>query len=159
MANGPKKACLGLIAIKDSISFKCIKQVSDAEGHYVILLRELNNTIFTLVNLYPPNTNQKKFLAPLFTKVLELRQGSLIMGWDFNSIVDLALDTSTIKWQATQSLLPLLHKYDLYDIWRSLHGFKKDFIFLSSPTLPILGSTFFSQTKGHFRMCSDQTLV
>lgn len=130
MANGPKKACGVLIAIKDSVVFRHIHTIQDPQGRYIILICELNQVIFTLVNLYAPNTKQRKFLAPLFTKVAEVI--TLILGGDFNTVLDPSLDSTTSARKPVSSIFPLLHKYELYDIWRCLHGSERDFTFLSA---------------------------
>lgn len=65
MANGPKKACRVFIAIRDSDIFCHIRTIQDPQRRYIILICELNQAVFTLVNLYIPNT---KLLAPLLAK-------------------------------------------------------------------------------------------
>lgn len=51
-----------LIAIKDSVTFKLIVKQLDSHGRYIILIAEINNNLYTLVNLYALNKKMMKFL-------------------------------------------------------------------------------------------------
>lgn len=44
-----------LIAIKDTISFKLVSQIQDKQGHYLALVCEIINIVYTFINLYLPN--------------------------------------------------------------------------------------------------------
>lgn len=132
LANGLKNACGVFIAIKNSVAFRHICIIPDPQGQYIILICELNQTVFTLVNLYAPNTKQRRFLAPLLAKALEEKQGTLIIGGDFNLILNPAIDSTTSTRRSAHSITPLRHKYELYDIWRCFHGSEKDFTFSSA---------------------------
>lgn len=116
MANGPKKVCEVFISIKDSVIFHHISTIQDPQGQYIILICKLNQANFALANLYTPNTKQWKFLAPLFTKISEVIQGTLIMSGDLNTALDPSMDSTTPARRPVYSIVPLLQKYELYDI-------------------------------------------
>lgn len=82
LANAHKKACGVFIAIHDSISFRHIHTIEDPLGRCIVLICKLNGTLFTLVNLYAPNTKQRKFLTHLFHSLVDgkarLLQGEII---------------------------------------------------------------------------------
>lgn len=127
MANGPKKTCGVLIAVKDSVTFNHICTIRDPQRRYLILICELNQTTFTLVNLYALNTKQRKFLVPLLSKVAEVLKSTLIIGGDFNTTLNPDMDSTTPTRRPIQSIAPLLQKYELFDTLRCLHGSEKDF--------------------------------
>lgn len=147
MANGPKKACGVLIAVKDSIPFNHIRTIPDSQGRYLILICELNRSTFTLVNLYALNNNQKNFLTPLLNEVAELMQGTLIIGGDFNTILNPDMDSTTPTRSPKQSIAPLSLLHELYDAWRCLHGSEKDFTFMSAAHSSYSRIDFFLTTK------------
>lgn len=154
MANGPKKACGVFIAVKDSVAFHHMHSIEDPQGRYVILIWELDQTTFTLVNLYVPNARQRKLLAPLFFTVMELMQGILIIGGDFNTVINLDMDSTTPTRRPSHSIAPLLQKYKLYAVCRYVSTVPKmtsPFCLLHIPHT--LTSITFLPLKGHYK-CS-----
>lgn len=111
------------------VIFLHIRTIQDPQLHIslISLICELNQTVFTLVNLYASNTKQRRFLAPLLAKALSEKQGTMIIGGDFNTILNPTMDSTTSSRIPEHSIAPLLHKNELYDIWRCLHGSEKDF--------------------------------
>lgn len=68
-----------LTAIKDSIAFSLQQLQADPEGRYLILVGIFNNKLYTIVNLYAPNTHQLCFLRKLFCKINMIKKRVLIM--------------------------------------------------------------------------------
>lgn len=86
-----------LIAINKSLAFKLHTSVIDPKGRYIILVCKLNNIMYTLVNLYVPNSGQAPFLKALYQKIDTYRKGSLFICSDFNCVVDRALGCSSLQ--------------------------------------------------------------
>lgn len=64
-----KKKKKGVItAIKDTISFKLINLINDAQGRYIILVASIDNVIYTIVNIYAPNKNPHQFIQKILKK-------------------------------------------------------------------------------------------
>lgn len=61
LASAPTKQKGVLIAIKDTVAFNLLETQTDPEGSYLILVGELNNKPFTIVNLYALNFHQILF--------------------------------------------------------------------------------------------------
>lgn len=95
LANGPKKKGGFAIAIIDC-SFTQIETHIDASRRYIILVCEIYNTKYTLVNLYLPNTNQICFLKKIWKRVESIKQGHVILTRNFNAIPDKELDLSNL---------------------------------------------------------------
>lgn len=81
--------------------------------------------------LYAQNTKQRIFLAALFAKAMEVMQGTLNISRCFNTILNPAINSTTPARRPCHSVVPLIQKYYLYDVWQCFLCFEKDFIFLS----------------------------
>lgn len=68
-----------LIAIKDSITFALLDKFIDVHGRFIILVAELNNTQYTLFNLYAPNTKPVKFIRKTLQKAKQMMKGNLVI--------------------------------------------------------------------------------
>lgn len=64
----PSKKRDVMIAIKDTVAFTIHDKFVVPEGHFIILISNINYTKFTLVNMYAPNTHQICFLNSLLKK-------------------------------------------------------------------------------------------
>lgn len=57
----------------------------------------------------------------------------LIICRDFNITPDPSLDSTSHSKCSVQTLLPFIHKQNLYDAWQCFHAGEKDFTYFSSP--------------------------
>ncbi|OCT65909.1 hypothetical protein XELAEV_18042162mg [Xenopus laevis] len=125
------KKCGVLIAIKNTISFKQERLILDSVGRYIILICQINNAFYTIVNVYSPNNSQIRFLEKVLPKIKKEQKGSLIMCGDFNKTVHPNVDCSPFKKRSKSNLAQLLHREELFDVWRCQHQGEKDFTFFS----------------------------
>lgn len=77
LASMEKKNCGVLITVSNTLSFTLIQEIADPQG--LVLVCNIDLTTYTLVNVYAPNTKR------------------LLIGGDFNTVGDLALDSSLKK--------------------------------------------------------------
>lgn len=111
---------------------------SDPSGRFVFLNGSLNNKPVTLANLYVPNQQQLDFIDQSLSTLQQFRTGDIILGGDFNHVIDLFLDKTPnlknrIKSPSYTKLKALLDKFDLVDIWRLLHPTEHDYTYFSAP--------------------------
>lgn len=95
--------------MRHSIAFKLHDVICDPNGRFIILICDMNNTTYTLVNLYAPK-GQAAFLRSLLTWVDKVRKGSLLLCGDFNSVVNKNMDCSHLNPTNRYELQPLLTK-------------------------------------------------
>lgn len=88
--NSPNKTKGVLIAIKDTVAFKLITSTTDPEGRY--LTCEVNNTTYSIVNIYAPNTGQMHFLCKLWKTVNKTKEDQTILCGEFNLAPDTSID-------------------------------------------------------------------
>lgn len=56
-----KKKAGVLIAIKDTVQFNLLQEVTDPKGRFIILVCQINNVTCTLVKSYAPNSDRLLF--------------------------------------------------------------------------------------------------
>lgn len=132
MANSDKKRAGVLIAIRDSLTFQLHQVYRDPGGRFIILLCDIANVRYTIVNVYAPNTRQLSFLNRLRKKVNKVKQGRVIWGGDFNAIVDTSIDSTSRSIRPPVQLHTWLNSSDLYDVWRCRHASERDYTFYSN---------------------------
>lgn len=127
------------IVIKKSCPIKVKNFHSDPHGRF-LLDCEYMTTIFTLVNLYAPNTGQIDFLNKFFDSPQYYSQPFIIIGGDFNLVMSPTRDRQTLlsttpsKKIASQanSFRKCIRSHQLFDSWRIMHRSAKQFTFYSS---------------------------
>lgn len=71
--------------------------ISDPRGRYVIVSGKLYNNLVTLVSIYAPNIDDEVFIKSFFMALPNMDSHKLIMGGDFNLVMDPLLDRSSHK--------------------------------------------------------------
>ena len=118
------------ILIRNSINVKVNAIFKDPNGRFLIISATLNELPVTLVNVYGPNNDDPDFLLEVFAEIDKFDNEFLIVGGDFNTVID-HLDYqgsrqhhSNIK--TSEMLSVIMEEYGLCDVWRSFHpGLKK----------------------------------
>lgn len=80
LSNAPSKKRGVFIAIRNTVLFQEALTIKDPAGRFIILVCQLNNLPFTLVNIYAPNVGQVKFLRRVLAKTEEVKKGHLLSG-------------------------------------------------------------------------------
>lgn len=123
------------ILIRKGVPFKLKTLKADKEGRYIILSGEIFSFHITLVNVYAPNYDDPDFYKKVFALIDNMSQTNLIIGGDFNCVLDGYLDRSSSK-RAPQSnsrnfLNVFINNSNLVDIWRLSHPTERDYTFHS----------------------------
>ncbi|OCT94959.1 hypothetical protein XELAEV_18012643mg [Xenopus laevis] len=145
LSNGDTKSKGVAILIHRHVKFQLQRKHIDQEGRYVIVTGLLQNQMVTLASVYAPNTKKTKFFLTFFEKLAEVKEGRLIVGGDFNTILqnnlDRTRDTLAAKHSLeltfdTKRLTKHLRNLALVDIWREKHPLDRDYTYFS----PVHGS-------------------
>lgn len=83
-----------LITIKGTASFKPLEVSLDDQGKFIILLCKIDKAIYTIVNVYAPNTRQMLFIHKLLRKIQKKNKGNVLLCGDFSVVLDGSLDTT-----------------------------------------------------------------
>lgn len=111
------------ILVRKSVPFKHITTISDPNGRYIIVSGLLSSIHVTLLNVYGPNFDDPTFFRKLFNLLPTTLNSHLIIGGDFNLVLDPALDRFPSRSDislpnSTVVLNDLINSFDLVDIWR-----------------------------------------
>lgn len=121
------------ILIKDGVSFQYICHDEDYTGGYLVLFCRLNGELFTLVNVYQ-HEDDKDILNSLRDYLRETAEGVLVVGGDFNTVLDLCFDRKSIaekllhrpSWEMFKKFTASLN---LIDTWAYFHPTVKKFTY------------------------------
>lgn len=132
-APGSSKARGVAILFAKSIMFRVVSTLGDPQGRFLFVKGYLADTMVTLANLYVPNSGQLEFIQDVLGNLDDFKEGDLLMGGDFNLILDGMKDKSRFnpkkKTNGKPNILPpfsskfasVLETYNLVDIWRLQH--------------------------------------
>ncbi len=105
---------------------------SDEEGRFVFIRRKIHNTRLALVSIYGPNETDSAFFTKVSKTLLEQIDCPLVVGGDFNAVINPALDKSQSDTTANPSS-KLLNKFitelNLINLWRIQNTKSKDCTF------------------------------
>lgn len=123
------------ILIRKGISFTSEKVISDSAGRFVIVAGRLLDKQVILVNIYAPNFDDSNFFTKVFTSIPPADDYALIIGGDFNCVLNTSLDRSSSKAiqpsKAATNIKNLCDQFGLIDPWRFLFPSTKTFSFFS----------------------------
>lgn len=113
-----------LIWVRPGVPFEIQDTVIDAEGRYVIVRGMLDGRQVVMASLYAPNTEQGVYLDSLSCVLAPWHGIPLILGGDYNSVLDVSLDRSfpplpgRNMYTAMKALINWATQWRLTDIWR-----------------------------------------
>lgn len=135
------------LLIRGNVPFEHISTISDPNGRYLIVTGRILTQHVTLLNIYAPNFDDPGFFRKVSNLVQDLSSTRLIVGGDFNTILDTYLDRLSsrpaIPSNSSTTLNSLIRTMNLIDIWRLLHPTDKDFSFFHQSTNLTLELTTF----------------
>lgn len=120
------------IVCRRNLQFKCLDSWSDSEGRIALAKIHIERTDIALLSLYAPNAFDKGFFNQITKVMLELPSFKFIVGADFNCVMDLSLDRSSLSQSidqrhATEALCSWVNETGVVDVWRMLNPSTKDF--------------------------------
>ena len=94
-------------------------------GNIVLLVCEIYNESYLLVNVYGPNQDNPAFYDKLSDIISQFEVQYVIVAGDLNFVMVPDLDSANCVHEnnvrAKQAFLELTYKYNLTDVWRKLH--------------------------------------
>lgn len=111
------------ILIRDTLQFKYICHDEDCSGGYIVLSCCLDGELYTLVNVYK-HLEDKIVLSRLECYLKEKTQGVLVVGGDFNTVLDPSVDCASPRKKNSKSInfLEAFTKgLEVRDTWSHIH--------------------------------------
>lgn len=123
------------ILIHKGVPFKHNLTISDKEGRYVIVVGEVFSVPLTLVNVYGPNCDNPEFFKKVFDLIPNISDTNLIIGGDFNCVLDPYLDksysTKIVSSNSSKFLNSYITNSNMFDVWRILYPTAREYSFHS----------------------------
>lgn len=124
------------IAFHRNIPHQILQNYKGGDGRSLIARVMLYGKIFTIINLYLPNYEQIKSGMEALSNAMEKAEGVIILGGDFNFILDTKMDTTSNHTHRNKSQLRefknVLGNYQMIDIWRIQHETEKNYTYYSN---------------------------
>ena len=117
-----------LILVSNKLHHRTCEIINDGEGRIIGIQMNVNEQRWLLVNLYAPNVDNPGFFQNLFKTIYETPHDYLILGGDFNLVLNPTLDAHNRKYNNNKAL-KIVNEYmedkDMCDIWRVQHDDKQ----------------------------------
>uniref|UniRef100_H2ZXV1 exodeoxyribonuclease III n=1 Tax=Latimeria chalumnae TaxID=7897 RepID=H2ZXV1_LATCH len=124
------------ILIGKQVPWVHCEAISYKEGRYLAIRGSLYHQDYTIVNVYAPSSYQAPFIAEITKVILKWQGGYIVVGGDFNAVIEVARDRSSkpLAWDEKNSraLRSLCKEGGLYDAWRTLNPNARDYTFYSA---------------------------
>ena len=149
-SNGTSNSRGVAIWIKKNVEFKLIDEYKDNEGRLLLINFEINNVIYTIINIYAPNNMNKRntFFKQVDRFINEYSIGQIILAGDYNDIL-LKIETKKIYQsqkfdKPVHNLKSMIKSHNRIDIWRQKNKTKTQFTWNRKDKSE---ATFLSQQK------------
>lgn len=131
---GGKKRGVAILFNK-TVYYNNEKVFCDVEGRYVMVVGTIGGLKITILNVYAPNEDCPHFFKKIAHLLAECGEGLVLIGGDFNCVVNNKLDklpiTTKPQCRMSKSLTNMIKELGLVDVWRLLHPSERDFTFMS----------------------------
>ena len=113
------------IMFNNNFEFEVKKVYKERAGNYILLLVKMLGKEFLICNVYGPNRDEPDFYVKLNEKIKQIVPDNIIMGGDWNLVLDFDLDYFNYKHnnntKAQEVVEQIMIDQDLTDIWRDLN--------------------------------------
>lgn len=128
------KSCGVAILVNKKLNFIFSKEFKDSDGRILCVEAKINGVKVILCNIYAPNKESPNFVSKV-SKMLGGLDGPLILGGDFNQVIDDHLDRSKIRpslySKERNAIHSLQEDLSLIDIWRLVNPREREYSFYS----------------------------
>ena len=124
--------CNGVaILVKKSLKYEQTATYVDQTGRILLIEIKFNDKVFVIGNVYAPTNDEPTFFDALFSTVVNFTKHDLVLGGDWNPVLDNKLDKDGGPAHSNQlskeKVKSYLNVFDLCDVFRELNPFKKSF--------------------------------
>ena len=113
------------ILFNNTFSYKINQVKKCPDGNYVLAKVSFLNRTVAVGSIYGPNEDNPEFYKELFKEVQSMECDEILLGGDWNLVMDPSLDyvsySKINNKKARQTLLDEIQNFELVDIWRTQH--------------------------------------
>jgi len=114
-----------------ALDYEILDTRIDSEGRYVVLDTQIGEHRYTIANIYAPNVDCPQFFEEVYDKMDEFPNSKVILGGDFNVILDLEMDKKggrpKTHTNSQKVVLDYMNNKGMCDIWRIRHPHTRQF--------------------------------
>uniref|UniRef100_A0AAY4BML7 Reverse transcriptase domain-containing protein n=3 Tax=Denticeps clupeoides TaxID=299321 RepID=A0AAY4BML7_9TELE len=124
------------ILLHKNLSFKFEKSITDNEGRYVLLSGILYGEHVVIGCIYAPTVYEPQFFSKLLADISSFSCSRILLGGDFNCVLEPSIDLSPpkgVRQRKSLRLSEFCKDLELFDVWRLTHMSEKDYTFYSQP--------------------------
>ena len=116
------------ILFNNNFKFDILKTFSDPSGRYIVCDIKTDEKLFTLANIYAPNEDDPSFFKQVFDHLHDFACEEIILGGDFNLVLDVKEDNKGGLPRTHQNALKIINQnceeLNFIDTWRTLNADK-----------------------------------
>lgn len=109
----------------------------DKEGRHVMVVGTIGDINITIMNLYAPNEDNPTFFKGIASLLAEHSKGIIIVGGDFNCVINRKIDKRPLESRdqtsKSKSLRSAMVELGLVDIWRWKHPKERQVYIRATP--------------------------
>ena len=124
------------IFVKQDLDFEYISESKDEEGRYIMVKCKIYDMVYIIVNYYGPNKDDLENMSIMLKKVEEYEESNLVIGGDFNFVMNIDLDKSgglpVTHFKMRDYLVTWMEDKGLVDIWRVEHPSTRQYTWRSN---------------------------
>ena len=126
------------ILLNKNLDYNVISSHCDTDGRISLVNLQIGNNEYTLVNVYAPNIVSERitFFHEMreFIHLHAVTRSRLIIGGDFNCVLNANDRVSSVTDRSTSVLLEVLEHFSLIDVWKCLNPTQVAFTYID-PTV------------------------
>ena len=113
------------VLFNNNFNLQILKLLSDPEGRFIICNIKADEKELTLANIYAPNKDDPTFFQNFFDPSQSFQCEDIIIGGDFNLVLDIQKDKKGGLPKTHKNSLKILIEFsenlNLTDVWRTLN--------------------------------------
>ncbi len=130
------------VLFNNNFEFTIKKYFLSDNGRFIILDVEINNIIYTLINIYAFNDDRPELFDLIIEHLSDFESENIIFGGDFNCVRNINLDKRggrpCTNFKMQQKVSTLVSSFNLIDIWRENNADEFNYTWKSNHSPPIL---------------------
>nr|CAB3264531.1 pol-like protein [Phallusia mammillata] len=162
-AHGTNRSKGVAILFSKNLTYSVIEQAADPNGRFLITSVKIGNRNLTIANIYGPNNDNPDFFNIFFTRLISAADGDMIVGGDFNVILNSTLDKNRGPPHANKNSRVTVQAYmstlELYDVFRHRQGDARKYSRIQTNPMVATRIDFFLTSKSLLTKVTSANIV
>ena len=146
-AHGDRNSKGVAVLFKHSLTFQIISLNIDPAGRFLLIELKINDKVLVIGNIYAPTKEEPEFFDSLFSAIAGFSNADLILGGDWNLVLNDHLDKdggpSHANKNSKERLKSYMKFFNLKDVFREINPQKKAYTRIQTQLIQRHDWTFF----------------